>query len=93
MEVIVKPIEAYRAASAPAAYYYSAPADGSRPGVFYLNTQGLAERLLYNQEALAYHEAIPGHHLQLSLAAEAPGLSFRASRDCLRSVMNASWTW
>ncbi|MGB0588627.1 MAG: DUF885 domain-containing protein [Myxococcota bacterium] len=73
-QVIVKPIEAYRAASAPAAYYYSAPADGSRPGVFYLNTQDLAERLLYNQEALAYHEAIPGHHLQLSLAAEAEGL-------------------
>ena len=72
--VVVKPIEAYRAASAPAAYYYSAPADGSRPGVFYLNTQDLPERLLYNQEALAFHEAIPGHHLQLSLAAEATGI-------------------
>jgi uncharacterized protein (DUF885 family) len=72
--VVVKPIEAYRAASAPAAYYYSAPADGSRPGVFYLNTQDLPERLLYNQEALAFHEAIPGHHLQLSLAAEAEGI-------------------
>jgi uncharacterized protein (DUF885 family) len=72
--IVVKPMEAYRAASAPAAYYYSAPPDGSRPGVFYLNTHNLPERLLYNQEALAYHEAIPGHHLQLSLAAESEGI-------------------
>ncbi|MDP6944141.1 MAG: DUF885 domain-containing protein, partial [Myxococcota bacterium] len=68
--IIVKPIEAYRAASAPAAYYYSAPADGSRPAVFYLNTHQVQERLLYNQEALAFHEAVPGHHLQIALAAE-----------------------
>ena len=72
--VVVKPIEAYRAASAPAAYYYTAPADKSRPGVFYLNTANLPERLLYNQEALAFHEAVPGHHLQLSLAAEVDAL-------------------
>lgn len=66
----VKAIEAYRAPESPAAYYYSAPSDGSRPAYYYLNTHAPETRLLYKMPALAHHEAVPGHHLQMALAAE-----------------------
>ncbi|MCC6748945.1 MAG: DUF885 domain-containing protein [Deltaproteobacteria bacterium] len=72
--VRVRPIEAFRAADAPAAFYYPAPDDGSRPGYFYLNVHDLSARPLYNLEALTYHEAVPGHHLQIALAQEQASL-------------------
>ncbi|MDQ3020875.1 MAG: DUF885 domain-containing protein [Bacteroidota bacterium] len=64
----LKEMEEFRAASAPAAYYYSAPEDRSRPGYFYVNTFNLPARPKYTMTALAMHEAVPGHHLQISLA-------------------------
>jgi len=63
-------MEEYRAKSAPAAYYYSAPEDRSRPGYFYVNTYNLSARPKYTMTALALHEAVPGHHLQISIAQE-----------------------
>ena len=72
--LVVRPLEPFRAAAAPAAFYYPAPTDGSRPGTYYINTQDLASRPLYNQDALAFHEAVPGHHLQISLASEVDDL-------------------
>ncbi len=73
-EVKVKAIEAFRAKDAPAAYYYSAPRDGSRPAYYYVNTFQPETRLLYKMAALAFHEAVPGHHLQIALANENAGL-------------------
>ncbi|MDZ4722863.1 MAG: DUF885 domain-containing protein [candidate division Zixibacteria bacterium] len=70
----VKEIEAYRAADAPTAYYSGAAEDGSRPGYFYANTYMLETRPKYEMEALTYHEAIPGHHLQGSIAQELEGI-------------------
>lgn len=70
----LKEIEAYRAVSAPQAYYYSAPLDRSRPGYFYVNTYDLASRPKHTMTALALHEAVPGHHLQIAIAQELPGL-------------------
>lgn len=70
----LKEIEAYRAISAPQAYYYSAPLDRSRPGYFYVNTYDLASRPKHTMTALALHEAVPGHHLQIAIAQELPGL-------------------
>jgi len=69
----IRPIEAYRAKAAAAGYYYPAPDDGSRPGYFYVNTSDPTSRTTYSMQALAYHEGVPGHHLQFSLAMEAPG--------------------
>ncbi|MHC5543599.1 DUF885 domain-containing protein, partial [Singulisphaera rosea] len=69
----LRPIEAYRAKAAAAGYYYPAPEDGSRPGYFYVNTSEPTSRSTYSMQALAYHEGVPGHHLQFSLAMEAPG--------------------
>ncbi len=70
----VKEIESYRAASAPVAYYNLSAPDGSRPGYFYVNTYQPQERVTYTMEALTYHEAVPGHHLQFALHAEDGGL-------------------
>ena len=70
----MKPIETFREQDAPAAYYYSAPSDGSRPAAYFLNTHAPETRLLYKMPALAFHEALPGHHLQRSLSAENPEL-------------------
>ncbi|MCA9256272.1 MAG: DUF885 domain-containing protein, partial [Phycisphaerales bacterium] len=66
----LKEMEAFRAAGAPAGYYYNAPDDGSRPAFFYVNTFAPETRPIYTMEALAYHEAQPGHHLQLALSQE-----------------------
>lgn len=74
-------IERFRADSAPAAYYYLPPEDRSRPGYFYVNTYKPETRPKYTMEALAYHEAVPGHHLQLALQQELTNLpKFRRNR-------------
>jgi len=70
----LREMEEFRAASAPAAYYYSAPEDRSRPGYFYVNTYDLPSRPKYTMTALALHEAVPGHHLQITIAQELKNL-------------------
>ncbi len=60
----------YLAADAPAAYYFPPAADGSRPGTYYVNTHAPEEKSRTEAESIGYHEAIPGHHLQLAIAAE-----------------------
>jgi uncharacterized protein (DUF885 family) len=72
----LKEVEAYKAPSAPQAYYMPAPEDGSRPGYYYLNTYDLPSRPSYAVTALTLHEAIPGHHLQLALAQELSHLPY-----------------
>jgi len=65
-----RPIEEYRAASSPPAFYQPPSADGSRPAIYYVNTLRPETRALYNEEALCFHETVPGHHLQIALAQE-----------------------
>ena len=59
--------------SAPA-YYESGAPDGSRPGRLFIDTYNATERNLYNVESIDYHEGLPGHHLQRSIAQELQGL-------------------
>ena len=66
----VVPVPDYMAKSAPPAYYEAGTPDGSRPGRLMINTYNAADRNRYAMEAIAYHEGIPGHHLQLSIAQE-----------------------
>ncbi|MEE9231383.1 MAG: DUF885 domain-containing protein [Acidobacteriota bacterium] len=56
------------------AYYLESTVDGSRPGRYYINTSEPRTRPRYEAEALAYHEAVPGHHLQIALTQELSGL-------------------
>ncbi len=66
----VVPMESFRAASAPPADYSLGAGDGSRPGRINVNEYAPEKRLLLNVEAIAYHEGVPGHHLQFSIAQE-----------------------
>ena len=63
----VKPVEAFREKSAGKAFYSRPAPDGSRPGIYYVNLYKLESMSLNELEALAFHEGLPGHHLQLSV--------------------------
>jgi uncharacterized protein (DUF885 family) len=69
-DYVVQPIEPFRAPQMAAAQYFRAAPDGSRPGIFYVNTYKLDSRPKYVMEALSLHEASPGHHFQISIAQE-----------------------
>jgi uncharacterized protein (DUF885 family) len=66
----IRAVPDYAAEGETAAYYNPGLGDGTRAGVYYVNTYDLASRPLYEIEALSLHEAVPGHHLQLALQAE-----------------------
>lgn len=66
----VKRVEEFREKSAGQAFYDSPPPDGSRPGIYYANLYDMRSMPKYEMEALLYHEGLPGHHLQLSIANE-----------------------
>jgi uncharacterized protein (DUF885 family) len=70
----IRPVEAFRAASAAGGSYQAPSEDGSRPGVFYLNTYDLPSRKIWDMQALFLHEAKPGHHFQIALQQELTGL-------------------
>jgi len=59
---------------APNGYYYSAALDGSRPAIYWINLKDTADWPKYGLPTLTFHEGVPGHHLQLSLAQEAEGM-------------------
>ena len=73
-ELIVKRVEAFREKSAGTAFYQRPAPDGSRPGTYYANLFDTANMPKYKLEALAYHEGIPGHHMQLALAQQLEGI-------------------
>ncbi|WP_425502902.1 DUF885 domain-containing protein [Pseudomarimonas arenosa] len=66
----IRPVEAFRAKSAAGGQYFPPSADGSRPGIFYVNTYDLPSRKVWDMESLYLHEAIPGHHFQIALQQE-----------------------
>jgi len=70
----VVPVPAAVAPAMPSAYYSMPPVDGSRPGRYFLNTYKPAERDLFEYESIHFHEGIPGHHFDRSLAAELEGI-------------------
>ncbi len=72
--LLVKPVEAFREKSAGKAFYQRPAPDGSRPGIYYVNFYDMKAMPNTEVEALAYHEAMPGHHFQIALQTEAGDL-------------------
>ncbi|MGA2218083.1 MAG: DUF885 domain-containing protein [Terracidiphilus sp.] len=70
----VVPIPDYLEKTAAPAYYESGSTDGSRPGRLFIDTYNATDRNLYSVEDIAYHEGLPGHHLQISIAQELTGI-------------------
>jgi uncharacterized protein (DUF885 family) len=66
----VKAVEAFREQSAGKAFYQRPSEDGTRPGLYYANLYDMKAMPTYQMEALAYHEGIPGHHMQLAIQQE-----------------------
>jgi uncharacterized protein (DUF885 family) len=72
--VEIRPVQEFREKEAGAADYNQGTPDGSRPGIVYVNTGDYQHRSLLSVESTAYHEAIPGHHMQISIAQTLPEL-------------------
>jgi uncharacterized protein (DUF885 family) len=87
--VEVKPVEEYREKDASAAQYYPGTPDGSRPGAVMVNTGDYQHRTTPEMESTAYHEGVPGHHMQISIAQTLPRLP---RRDSQRWPLTAEFT-
>ncbi len=70
----VRAVDAFMEKDAPFAYYYPPAVDGSRPGIYFVNTYELPSRYLSTLATTTYHEAVPGHHFQIALEIEHPSL-------------------
>ncbi len=70
----IESVPEYLEKTAPPAYYEAGAPDGSRPGRLFINLYNATDRNLYSVEAIAYHEGLPGHHLQISIAQEFRGI-------------------
>jgi uncharacterized protein (DUF885 family) len=70
-DLVIKRVPKNIEAGAPGGYYNNPPLDGSRPGIYWINLRDTAEIPKWTLPTLTYHEGIPGHHLQLSIAQEA----------------------
>ena len=73
-EMVVKRVEPFREKSSGKAFYNRPSQDGSRPGIYYANLGNMADMPTYQMEALAYHEGIPGHHMQIAISLELEGI-------------------
>ena len=69
-DLVVKAVEKFREHSAGHASYQRPAPDGSRPGIFYINLREMQSNPIYQLQALAYHEGVPGHHMQTAIAQE-----------------------
>jgi uncharacterized protein (DUF885 family) len=86
----IREVEPFRAAASAGAFYQPPSEDGSRPGIFYLNTGDLRRIPRYGMETLLLHEASPGHHFQITIAQELKGIP-RYRRFSGGSVYTEGW--
>jgi uncharacterized protein (DUF885 family) len=101
-KLAVVPMEAYRAPHEVPADYSIGAGDGSRPGRINVNEYEPTKRLMLNVEAIAYHEGIPGHHLQFSIAQELTSvppfrkfhyMRFQKGGRCMRKRWRTRWVF
>lgn len=86
----VRRVPAYAEKGSAGAYYEQPSADGSRPGIFFANLRNVAETPSFAMPTLAYHEGIPGHHLQIATALSIPNLPF-IRRFAFISAFGEGW--
>jgi uncharacterized protein (DUF885 family) len=73
--VEVRAVEPFKEADSPSAFYFPPAVDGSRPGIYYVNTFDLPTRTFLSLASTSFHEAVPGHHFQIALQTEMVELS------------------
>lgn len=73
-DLVVKRVEPFREQDGAAQHYQSGTPDGSRPGVYYAHLSDMTAMPKNQLEVIAYHEGLPGHHMQISIAQELEGL-------------------
>ena len=73
-ELVVKRVEPFREQDGAAQHYYPATPDGSRPGIYYAHLSDMNSMPKTELEVIAYHEGLPGHHMQISIAQELTGI-------------------
>ena len=73
-QIDIRRVEPFKEATAPGAYYQGGAMDGSRPGIFYANLRDMNEVPKWSMPTLSYHEGVPGHHWQVSIAQELKGV-------------------
>ena len=90
-KVEVRAVPEYSEQNQAGGYYMSPALDGSRPGVFYANLYDIKQTPTYSMRALAFHEAIPGHHLQNALNLENDNLSLYRRFGYYTSAFGEGW--
>ena len=73
-KLVVKRVEPFREEDGGAQHYFPSTPDGSRPGVFYAHLSDMTAMPTFTLEAIAYHEGVPGHHMQIAIAQELTGI-------------------
>ena len=73
-DLVVKRVEAFREQPGAAQHYYPSTPDGSRPGVYYAHLSDMNAMPKTELEVIAYHEGLPGHHMQIAIAQELTGI-------------------
>ena len=73
-KIDIRRVEKFKEATAPGAYYQGGAMDGSRPGIFFANLRDMNEVPKWSMPTLSYHEGVPGHHWQISIAQELKGV-------------------
>jgi uncharacterized protein (DUF885 family) len=73
-DLVVKRVEAFREEAGGAQHYFPSTPDGSRPGIFYAHLSDMNAMPTYELESIAYHEGLPGHHMQIAIAQELTGI-------------------
>jgi uncharacterized protein (DUF885 family) len=89
--VEVRAVPEYSEKTQAGGYYMSPSLDGKRPGVFYANLYDIKQTPTYSMQALAFHEAIPGHHLQIALNLENEDLTLYRRFGYRTSAFSEGW--
>ncbi len=90
-ECVIDAVPEFMEAAMPPAYYWPPGPDGERPGTYYVNTYNPTDQSRVEAQAIGFHEAIPGHHLQIAIATELPDLPMFQRRSTSHTAYVEGW--